>query len=503
MSTTLPASLLDSLKVYLQTHIGLTYTEKQELGLIKKISDAAVAFGYENPIRFTEWLLASELTDQQISTLASYLTIGETYFLREKKSFDFLEQIYLPALILKRMGSDRRLRIWCAGCATGEEAYSIAIVLLQSIPDIQKWDIKILATDINEKFLEKAKKGIYTKWSFRNNPPEFIHKYFILGDDKTFQILPAIKKMVTFAHHNLIKNNNPAAHDSSATHDIIFCRNVFIYFSPENTKLITTRFYQSLTNGGILLVSPVEMSGFINPEFNKITYAGFTIYQKDTNHQTGKQTPAFNSSGFAQYPVRQAQLPKQYPVEKAYKKHELIQQQQPLIEKPSVIEVPLLPDFENASLLFSQGLFEQAETILTVLFEKEVLNISAVISLLAKTKANLGKLLEAEELCIKGLTHDKLDPSLYYLQATIMQELGKDDMAITSLKQALYIDHDFILAHFLLGALSLKSGNKAFGMKAYQNALSCLDKLSPDDVIPESEGLLVKNFKVIINTITG
>jgi chemotaxis protein methyltransferase CheR len=106
MSTTLPASLLDSLKVYLQTHIGLTYTEKQELGLIKKISDAAVAFGYENPIRFTEWLLASELTDQQISTLASYLTIGETYFLREKKSFDFLEQIYLPALILKRMGSD-------------------------------------------------------------------------------------------------------------------------------------------------------------------------------------------------------------------------------------------------------------------------------------------------------------------------------------------------------------------------------------------------------------
>ena len=199
-----------ALRKHILASLGLNFSENHEKDLIRKAGFAAKEFGYPNTEQFVEWLLNSTLTEQQTGTLASYLTIGETYFLREKKSFDFLEQIYLPGLIYKRFGSDRRLRIWCAGCSTGEEAYSLAIEVLQSVPDIQHWDISIMATDINPMFLEKAKKGIYTKWSFRNNAESSIGKYFTKTGPNEYHILPMIKRMVNFTSLNLAEDSHPA-----------------------------------------------------------------------------------------------------------------------------------------------------------------------------------------------------------------------------------------------------------------------------------------------------
>ena len=501
MTTTLPEPTLQALRAYLLANLGLSYSKNQGKDLVRKIEYAAKEFGYSNPAWFGDWLLHNKLTDQQTSALASHLTIGETYFMREKKGFDFLEQIYLPGLIHKRYGADKRLRVWCAGCATGEEAYSLAIVLLQSIPNIQHWDISILATDINSVFLEKAKKGIYAKWSFRNNSKEFINRYFIKEGNNKFRIRPRIQKMVKFAPLNLAEENYPSLTNQTEGIDIIFCRNVLIYFSPEGIRGVTDRLFQSLVKGGIMVVSPVEMSGMISPKLSRFTYAGFTIYQKGALESKEKQ-PLWP------LPEPQAILPallsalKEKPIIREDGQSELNRLKQLLPEKKGQPPPQLKEhEFEQALLLFNQGSFEEAETLLSGLEKKEALNGKPVISLLAKTKANLGKLNEAEELCDKALQLDKLDPGLNYLLATIKQEQGDDKKVIFMLNRALYLDPNFILAHFLLGTQHLKAGNHSSGKKHFRNAVKCLSKLDPDEILPESDGLTAKSFNEILTSI--
>jgi chemotaxis protein methyltransferase CheR len=411
------------------------------------------------------------MTERQTGRLASYLTVGETYFFREKKSFDFLEQIYLPGLIRKRYGAGMHLRIWCAGCATGEEAYSLAIVLLQSLPEIHLWNIKILATDINPDFLEKAKRGIYTKWSFRNTSPEFQNRYFTQIGNKEYQILPEIRNLVQFSSLNLAGDSYPSKVNGTDSFDIIFCRNVMIYFSVEYARIITGRFYQSLVNGGVLMVSPVEMSPMISSEFSKIDYAGFTIYQKG-NHKLEKSMepfPDFTAN----------------------------------ISLPSVQTPENIP--EAGVKIEDQKEFVRLRSLLSIDKPTEPFALTGGSDILAKAKASAdeGKLKQAEELCRQGLSIDKLNPAFYYLLATLMQEEGRDAEAIPMLRMALYLDPDFVLADFLYGILCLKAGDRITGLKSFKNAGISLAKLSPDDILPDSDGLSVARFKEILDSITG
>ncbi len=458
MNNDLPASLLIFLRDFLQLRLGLNYTRRQDSELIRKIRLAAISFDYSDTAEFVSWLLKSDLSEKEIGKLASYLTIGETYFMREKKSFDFLEQIYLPCLIRKRYTSGRHLRIWCAGCASGEEAYSLAIVLRQILPDIQLWDIRILATDINPDFLEKARKGIYTKWSFRNTSGEFRNKYFTRHGDNEFHILPEIKNMVSFASLNLANDNYPSKDNDTEAFDVIFCRNVMIYFSVENARLITDRFHKSLVTGGLLVVSPVEMSAMIAPVFGKIDYAGLTIYQKG-KHRRAEQKP----------------LPLPAPLP----------------------ELPSLPEVKQSKIPLPEIIPAKEPDPGPVIRED-----ASEILAMAKARADAGMLKEAGELCERGITIDKLNAAAYYLLATVMQEQGNDSRAISLLRSALYIDHDFVLAYFLYGILCLKCGDHTMGMKSLKNAGLSLAKLSPEDVLPESDGLTAAGFKEILDSIT-
>jgi len=504
MTLSLSDTTMQALSAYLLVHLGLSYSKNHEKDLTRKIEYAAKEFGYSNPARFVDWLLETKLTNQQTGALASHLTIGETYFLREKKSFDFLEQIYLPGLVQKRYGAGKHLRVWCAGCATGEEAYSLAIVLLQSIPDINQWDISILATDINSVFLEKAKKGIFTKWSFRNNPEQFVSMYFKKQGPNEFHIIPRIKEMVTFASLNLAGESFPSHLNSTQATDIIFCRNVLIYFSPEGTRSLTDRLHDSLVQGGILVVSPVEMSGMISPQFSRINYAGFTIYQKGSQKPEDKETFTKEYPVFQPEKVESLSYPKKDPTILIDNQSELNRLKKLLPQKP-VQEKVLLSDkaYEDALSLFEQSDFAEAETVLEGLINRESSNGKAVISLMAKTKANLGKLKEAGALCEQAIKLDKLNPRIYYLNATVMHEMGNDNKAIELLNSSIYLDHDFVLAWFLLGNLWMKSGNQAAGKKSFKQAMTSLAKLPSDEILPESDGITVGRFKEILSSITS
>lgn len=480
----LSKSILLEFRSYLLTHLGLNFSEKQEKELMQKIELAAKDFGYNETFEFIEWILNNNISYQQISILASYLTIGETYFLREKKSFDFLEQVFIPKLIQKK---EKQLRIWSAGCASGEEPYSIAITLLRTIRNISNWNISILATDINPNLLKKAEKGIYSNWSFRNNPDWFSSNYFKKIENNLFQIIPEVKNMVRFSTLNLAKDQYPSLINNTNAMDIIFCRNVMIYFSQNVIKEVISKLYKSLVPGGILIVSPVETSNFLSQNFSRIDYYGHSIYQKPTKEiNSNRHTKVLSTNNKTD----------KAPFNNYDKTNKNI------VPKNTVnIEHNKISDYEQAFNLFNQGLFEQAENILINILNTPENDQKQAILLLAKTKANLGKLDDARTLCEKGLEIDKTDYRLYFLLATLFQEQGNDNEAILLLKKALYLDHNFAMAHFLLGNINIKKGYNESGIKYFNNAINILSHYNINEIVPESDELTVGRFTEIISVI--
>ncbi len=152
--------------------------------------------------------------------------------------FEALEDRILPELIRSRSVGNRRLRIWSAGCATGEEPYSIAIALRRALPVPEDWRITILATDINPHILRKASAGVYGEWSFRNAPPWLKGTWFRPKKDGKLEILPEIRKMVSFAYLNLAEDIFPSPVNNTNAMDLIFCRNVLMYFAAERAQEI-------------------------------------------------------------------------------------------------------------------------------------------------------------------------------------------------------------------------------------------------------------------------
>jgi chemotaxis protein methyltransferase CheR len=161
MSKALPDELLARFSEFVAARMALDFPQPRWGDLERMARSASAELGYADPEALIASLISSPLTIERMEILASNLTVGETYFWREPQIFDALEGRILPELIASRGTGDRRLRIWCAGCSTGEEAYSLAIALRRALPAIGEWNISILATDINPRMLDKAKAALY------------------------------------------------------------------------------------------------------------------------------------------------------------------------------------------------------------------------------------------------------------------------------------------------------------------------------------------------------
>ena len=292
MTTTISDILLSRLSDFVATAMGLHFPKECWGDLERGILNVARNFRFNDPEQCVHWLLSSSITKHQIEILASYLTVGETFFFREQKSFEALEKNILPAVINARRETDQRLRIWSAGCCTGEEPYSIAISLAKLIRDLTEWNITILATDINPHFLKKATHAEYKEWSFRSTPPKIKESYFICKD-RHYAILPHLKKLVNFSYLNLAEDVYPSLVNSTNGMDIIFCRNVLMYFTPEQSVKVIKNLYHSLVDGGWLLTSPSDASSAFYSQFVPVSFPGVTIYKKEINRLPETVTSPF------------------------------------------------------------------------------------------------------------------------------------------------------------------------------------------------------------------
>ncbi len=220
-------------------------------------------------------LVTGDKNVKELSSLLDSVTINETSFFRNMPQFEILREKVLPELIgRKRRTGDYNLILWSAGCATGEEPYSMAIETLEAIPDSTHWNIKIIAADISLRCLEIAQSGIYNKEKLRDIPEKYLRKYFICLDD-FYKVRDDVKRLVIFDYHNL-------KHENGMTDiDVIFCRNVMIYFDFEEQKRIVSRFKRILNKGGYLFLGHAEsLHGISNGDFKFIYWNKGATYQK-------------------------------------------------------------------------------------------------------------------------------------------------------------------------------------------------------------------------------
>jgi chemotaxis protein methyltransferase CheR len=450
---------LGQLSDFVADRLGLSFPPDRWTDLERGILSATPELNFPDSEPFIHWLLSSALSRNQIEILASHLTVGETYFYRDGKAFKALENRVLPSLIRAKEKSDKRLRIWSAGCCTGEEAYTIAIVVSRAIPDPKDWSLTILATDINPRFLKKASKGLYGEWSFRDCPAWIREQYFTGAGGGLFQLRPEIIKMVRFAYVNLAEDTYPSLLNGTNAMDIIFCRNVLMYFTFDHMRKVVMNFHRSLVEGGWIFVSPGEVSHVLFPQFVIESDNGTILYRKED----GRSIPA--------------EVPMEVEAQASAKESSLGAMPESIRENP-------LP----ASLKPEEGAGAGGK--------KPV----EAMALLARASANQGKLEEAREWCEKAMAADRLDPELQYLRAMILQEQGQTDEAVVSLKRALYLDRNFTLAHFALGSLARMKGKRKDAVRHFKIALSILAACPREQIVPASEGMTAARLREIVES---
>jgi chemotaxis protein methyltransferase CheR len=263
-------------------HSGIQVPPARRAELARAIDDAMRTSGVSSAEELCR-LLADAAGRAALDTLLGALTVRESHFFRTRAQFDALRDEVLPGLVAARR-ERRRLRLWSAGCASGEEPYSIAILLEQLLPEIAEWDVLVLATDISVAALQAARRGLYRRWSFREVPQEIEQVYFVDRGDR-LEVISRIRERVTFAPLNLVGDRYPSMLSNTLEMDLVLCRNVLIYFSQQVATDVVARLDASLADGGWLVLAPAEVAIARHTGLVPRRVSGTLMYQKATQHR--------------------------------------------------------------------------------------------------------------------------------------------------------------------------------------------------------------------------
>jgi len=476
---------LSQLSQHICKTIGLDFPENRYKDLTRGVEEACGEFGFSNANDCIEWLIHTEFNKETWDILAGYLTIGETYFFRDSSVFKFLKDKLLHDLIYSRWHNEKYLRIWCAACCTGEEPYSIAMLIDQLLPNRKGWNISIIATDINEKFLKKARSGIYTRWSFRNTSDDLLNKYFINKHENNYAIHPDIKRMVSFFYLNLAEKLYPSFSNNTTEQDLICCRNVLMYFSDAVRQKVVSRLASCLAQNGCLIVSPGEADYAKKAGLTPIRSSETTIFKKIPPHKQTNSLHFQSDLSYNQTVTYQNKLPAQ--------PEKTVELQSSLPEK-QIIEPPIEPPkkqqltYDQALQAFNQGAYNKSIEILESILDHDKNNGESKI-LMARSYANIKEYDTAKSWCEKAISSNSLEPGYYYLMASILQEQGDIERAIKALNQALYLEPSLIMAYVAIGMIRRKQGRQQDMQKAIDNAFYYLKKMEPENLVPYSDDM--------------
>jgi chemotaxis protein methyltransferase CheR len=256
-------------------YCGLYFEESSVYFLERRLQNRLEEKQLTSFLDYYYLLLYGQEKEEELGKVVDVLTTNETYFFREANQLKTFSEEIIPE-ILERKKARRTLRIWSAGCSTGEEPYTLAMIALEH-RELLGWNIEIFASDISQRVLQTARKGLYGKSSFRSMEQYYESRYFHRIDSSRSQIDDSVKKLVSFGHLNLLQ---PEQWTILAHFDIIFCRNVMIYFNLESKKKMVENFHQKLEEGGFLLLGHAESLMNISTSFSLRHFRHDMVYQK-------------------------------------------------------------------------------------------------------------------------------------------------------------------------------------------------------------------------------
>jgi chemotaxis protein methyltransferase CheR len=429
---------LDRIRALVRRRTGIAVPEARQLDLERAVRRAVRDLAAEDVADLYRRLQPGEGAEA-LDALVAALDVTETYFLRDASQVRALADRILPELIASRR-PERRLRLWSAGCSTGEEAYTLAILLHGLLPDLRRWDVRILATDVNGRSLRRAARGVYGEWSFRGVPQAVRARHFSPSGDR-YEVAAELRDMVTFAKLNLVEDHYPSPLTGTTAMDLILCRNVLLYFDPGTARSVVGRLAETLTADGWLLVSQVE--AILGPfEGLEAGMPGAAAYRKAGQPEPAGVLPA------APPPPR----PVLTPPAPAVGAHPPAATGAP---PPSPGDRPA--GCQEALELWRNGCTEDAVRRLD-----------------------------------EEAARDPLAPAAHYLLGLIRLDQGRQDEALVSFRRCTCADPGFVLGHLAKAGQLARLGLRAQAKASLGNAERLLAALHPDDPVPHGDGLTAR-----------
>jgi chemotaxis protein methyltransferase CheR len=396
--------------------------------------------------------------------LEGEVSIGETFFFRYSDQFEALQRRILPELMSRR-AETRRLRIWSAGCSTGAEPYSIAILLHEMLGEaLADWRISILGTDLNEAVLNTARRAEYTSWALRSLTPDQRRAWFTESGGR-WSLRSRYRGLVRFARNNLLDLLGPAPPLELTDFDLILCRNVLIYFHPDQVAAVARALVQRLQPDGWMLLGHAESNLGFASFARAVMLDNVAAYRPLEPGAVAREGPPFQPSP-AWSPPPAAGVPAWVAPE-------------PLPPAPAPASAPVAtppPAPQPASS-------ELAPPTL------------AAVTTELRDAADRGDLTAALAAGRRALEAYPDAPALHYYQGLVLHALGRLAEAEESLRRAVYLDSEFVMAHYQLGVTRLAQGRTALGRRSIKTAAVLTGTKASDENLPCGASLTVADLR--------
>lgn len=454
MKPALTDDAFQRLRQLLVDRAGLVFDDSRRDSLSYAVADRMNAAGASS---LEAYLAAVEQPRSiEVQALLDDVTIPETYFLRNAPQFQALRTSVIPELIRRAADSGRRIRVWSAGCSTGEEAYSLAILFRELLPP-GAWDVQVVGTDISTKALAAARAGRYGPRSLGPVDEETRKRWFTrVGDD--FVVHPEIKALVDFRHHNLVADAAPFGPGQA---DLVLCRNVTIYFGRETTRALMKRVHGCLGDDGYLFLGHSETLWQISEDFRLVALGEAFVYRRDA--VAARVVPP------AVVPVPPRSLRRFLPGRRGDDAPGLV------LPAPSAVTEPDValaradePPLDGARAALRAGSYGRAA------------DLAAIVS-----------------------TADPLDPHAYTVRGLALSNLGRHREALLDLRKAVYVDPQAGFAHFLLAGTLARLGDQSAAARSYRAAAETLGHSADDHVAAEMGGRKVSELVALCWQLAG
>jgi len=476
------AADLDGFRALVIRKLGLLFDEAKSDFLAGVLRQRLERSGCSHFAEYERRVAPLTCQDEELRTLAKALTIGETYFFRYTEHFEALARAVLPACVkAHEQDHDRSLRILSAGCSSGEEAYSIAILLSEAFPQLAAWNISILGIDINPAAIEKATAARYSKWSLRETPEGLAARYFEPAG-RQLRVRETIRRAVRFEQRNLTDDDN--LFWQAGAFDVVLCRNVMMYFPLDVTRRVVARIARTLRQGGFLFLGHAETLRGISSDFHlHHTHNTFYYQRREAIEEAvdlfatmkfvarsaaalgaAARVSVVEPSGVGSWPGRSAQT------------------------SPVAGPAPALSGGTGTAAaataleLLRRERYLEAKEFLRGLPSDAATEPDTQL-LLAVLYVNSSEIAEAEKLARQVLADDELNTAAHYLIALCREQLGDRDGAVRHNQAATYLDPLFAMPHLHLGLIAKRDLDVETARRELGVALPLFEREEPARIL--------------------